>query len=278
MIINDGDFGHWSILETEDTKEEIDLAKYIGFVYVMSFDNGTKYIGAKKIWKRIKNPPNTFKRGPQKGFEQSDWRTYQSSSNEVNYMIENGHKPVQYLIVGFYETWGMALMAEAFLQFNVNIFMNRDIWLNGQIDGKFIHNSWNEKILHDKNVYFDYLYNGKGNIFDYSIILNVMDERGNISECNLYNDFEYNEGRKLIDGVVDEVNGFTLTDDIRRVDWTFEYKDGKYKNATECSKATGIKRKDFEKFGVKEVEKETRKDYKARLSKKDFYKIKRSYY
>lgn len=136
------DYGHWSVLR------EVDLNTVLGFVYVITFEDGKKYIGAKKIWKRIKTPPSTYKRSPKRGFEMSDWRTYTSSSNEVNEMINSGVYPSSYLIVGWYDSWGKTLMAEAEMQLQNNV-LTSDIWLNKQIGGHFNPNCYDELTQED---------------------------------------------------------------------------------------------------------------------------------
>lgn len=131
------DYGHWAVFE------EIDIKNFIGFVYVITFANGKKYIGAKKIWKRIKAAPSTFKRGPRGGFEESDWKTYTSSSKEVNSMIEQGIIPTDFTIVGWYDSWGKTLMAEMELQLS-NDVLRSSVWLNKQIGGHFNPNCFDD--------------------------------------------------------------------------------------------------------------------------------------
>lgn len=124
------DFGHWTVLK------EVDINEYIGFVYVVKFENGKKYIGAKKIWKRIKTPPSSFKRGPRLGFEESDWKTYTTSSKLVNALIEENINVEEFVIVGWYKSWGKTLMAEMEMQLANDVLID-DAWLNKQIGGHF---------------------------------------------------------------------------------------------------------------------------------------------
>lgn len=136
------DYGHWAVFK------EADINNYIGFVYVITFDDGRKYVGAKKIWKRIKAAPCTFKRGPKKGFEESDWKEYTSSSNELNSLIEKGINPKEYLIVGWYPTWGKTLMAEMEMQL-ANDVLRDPMWLNKQIGGHFNPNCFDDLTSED---------------------------------------------------------------------------------------------------------------------------------
>ncbi|WCZ66208.1 hypothetical protein [Yersinia phage MHG19] len=143
------DYGHWAVFE------DVDIKNYIGFVYVIRFANGKKYIGAKKVWKRIKAAPNTFKRGPKKGFEESDWKTYTSSSNELNCMLSDGIPATDYIIVGWYPTWGKTLMAEMEMQL-ANDVLRSSVWLNKQIGGHFNPNCFDDLTERDIARYADF--------------------------------------------------------------------------------------------------------------------------
>lgn len=138
-------YGHWDVLR------EVDLNDVLAFVYVITFEDGKKYVGAKKIWRKIKQPPSHFKR-KSKVFEQSDWKYYTSSSNEVNAMIESGNMPKNYLIIGFYDSWGKALYTEAEMQFSNNV-LGSDIWLNSQIEGHFTYSCIDDEIYNDVSRY-----------------------------------------------------------------------------------------------------------------------------
>lgn len=142
-------YGHWSVLK------EADIRDYLGFVYVITFDDGRKYIGAKKIWKRIKTAPSTFKRGPKAGFEESDWKSYTSSSSEVNKLINENINPKEYLIVGWYSTWGKTLMAEMEMQL-ANDVLRDSMWLNKQIGGQFNPNCYDDLTSDDISKYINF--------------------------------------------------------------------------------------------------------------------------
>ena len=131
------DYGHWSVLE------EVDIKKYLAFTYVITFKNGKKYIGVKKIWKKIKRTPSEFKRPPKEGFHESDWKTYTSSSNAVNDMILDGVEIDSMVIVGWYTSWGKALLAEMEMQLASDVLRD-DTWLNGQIGGHFNPNCFDD--------------------------------------------------------------------------------------------------------------------------------------
>lgn len=272
--------GHWEVLETRTVgKEPVDLSKYIGFVYVISFEDGTKYIGAKKIWKRIVKPPMTFKRGPRKGFEQSDWRTYTSSSNEVNNKIENGIHPSQYLIVGFYDSWGKTLFAEALLQLRLNIFANRDVWLNYQVDGTFTSSCYDETIYMNIDDYCEYHTSQNIPVFTNDIIMDINLGGEEVKGFEMAHIFPSNEFFKLLSGSIDEYSDIKLSDDIRRRDWAFKYDNKYYKTRTELTKTLDIKPKDLvELEGLEENTIEKRTEYVNRLlENKVEYKIERRY-
>lgn len=124
------DYGHWKSLK------DVDINNYIGFTYILKLSNGKKYIGAKKIWKVIKSPPSTYKRLPKNGFIESDWKTYSSSSKFVAEYINDGVTIDEYLIIGWYPSWGKTLMAEMELQLTNDVLRDPS-WLNKQIGGRF---------------------------------------------------------------------------------------------------------------------------------------------
>lgn len=268
--------GHWSVLETPLIGKDIDLSKYIGFVYVMSFDDGTKYVGAKKIWKRIAKPPCEFKRGPRKGYEQSDWRDYTSSSNEVNWKIEQGILPSEYLIVGFYDSWGKTLYAEARLQIDVNIFSEDSIWLNAQIEGHFTRSCNDDSIKINNDAYLYHLSGVKYGTFKNDILMDVEINGELIKNSNIADLIPYNSFLRLIDGRIDEYNGVSLPSELKRVDWKYKYNNKTYINQKELLEDLGISKSEMKDYDIEEGVIETRGAYIKRL--KDVkYILKRRY-
>lgn len=258
--------GHWCLLNTPQMQEEVDLGKYIGFVYVMSFEDGSKYIGAKKIWKRITKPPCTFKRGPNKGFEQSNWRDYTSSSNVVNEMIDNGIEPSEYLIVGFYDSWGKTLYAEALLQIGVNIFGN-DIWLNNQIEGHFTRSCYDDSVLENNKCYIDYLLGAQIGVIRHDITLDIESQGKLIKDAPMNDLMPYEPFKQLIEGRIDEYNNITLPINIRRKTWKYKYKNRFYNTQKELKEVLDIPVKDWEENGVITNPKiESRQAYISRLN------------
>ncbi|AZV01039.1 homing endonuclease [Escherichia phage vB_EcoM_005] len=223
------DFGHWAVFE------ETDIKNHIGFVYVITFEDGKKYVGAKKIWKRIKAAPCTFKRGPKKGFEESDWKTYTSSSNELNAMIEKGISPKEYLIVGWYPTWGKTLMAEMEMQL-ANDVLRDPMWLNKQIGGHFNPNCFDDLTADEVGKYIksgwqfgrsktekhSVTYNcSKFTIWDYQE--NKAVEVLNQNEFARNNDLSSNHLTRLLQGTLDLIKDrWGLPPDIARQRYKFQ--------------------------------------------------------
>lgn len=269
--------GHWKVLETPQIQETggvIDLAKYIGFVYIITFDDGSRYIGAKKIWKRLTRPPVDFKRGPKKGFEQSDWRTYTSSSNVVNDKISEGVNPSEYLIVGFYDTWGKTLLAEASLQLQVNIFKRAEghpVWLNYQIEGMFTPNCWDDSIASNNEYIVSKLSSGtiQSGVFWNDMCLDVQIEGEDVKDQPLFDLVPYNEYVKLLSGRIDEYNGISLSSEIKRKTWKFHVSDKYYDNQTDMLEGLGITKKELSLRNdvVENKTVETRTVYMKRLEK-----------
>ena len=74
------DFGHWVL--SENVKFEPDT---FGFIYLIECNiNKKKYIGKKQCISKIKRKPLKGKTRNRIEFKESDWKTYTSSSNELN--------------------------------------------------------------------------------------------------------------------------------------------------------------------------------------------------
>lgn len=78
------DYGHWilndGVLINQDT---------FGFIYlVVNTINNKKYIGKKQCKSRIKRKPLKGKKNNRIDYKESDWKSYTSSSNELNADIE----------------------------------------------------------------------------------------------------------------------------------------------------------------------------------------------
>lgn len=135
-------YGHWV------TDEQFDPKTVLGFVYMITFSNGKKYIGAKRVWKNLKRPPSTYKRQGKTEFIESDWRSYRSSSNEVVELETRGIEISEMRILATYDSWGKVLLLECMLQFSLNA-LTSDIYLNKQIEGMFTGACFDKKVYDD---------------------------------------------------------------------------------------------------------------------------------
>lgn len=124
----------------------------IGFVYLIHFDDGTKYIGKKNIYitKTLKQPksgvrPNTIKvimRNTGKGFrqayniiqEESNWKEYKGSVVECK-----DKTPTDKIILHFCFTSYDLTYWEAYYQFRERVLFDNE-FLNDNILGKFYRN------------------------------------------------------------------------------------------------------------------------------------------
>lgn len=74
------DTGHWLIEESVYLHENM-----FGFIYeITNKVNGKKYIGKKQCIRKIKRKPLKGKTRNRIDHKESDWKTYTSSSNELN--------------------------------------------------------------------------------------------------------------------------------------------------------------------------------------------------
>jgi hypothetical protein len=82
------DTGHWLINENVYIHENM-----FGFVYeITNKVNGKKYIGKKQCIRKIKRKPLKGKTRNRIDHKESDWKTYTSSSNELNEDIQKHGK------------------------------------------------------------------------------------------------------------------------------------------------------------------------------------------
>ena len=74
------DTGHWVLNESVEITEET-----FGFIYeITNLVTGKKYIGKKQCQSRIKRKPLKGKTRNRIDYKESDWKTYTSSSNDLN--------------------------------------------------------------------------------------------------------------------------------------------------------------------------------------------------
>ena len=82
------DTGHWLINENVYIHENM-----FGFIYeITNKVNGKKYIGKKQCVRKIKRKPLKGKTRNRIDHKESDWKTYTSSSNDLNEDIQKHGK------------------------------------------------------------------------------------------------------------------------------------------------------------------------------------------
>jgi hypothetical protein len=117
---NNKDNGHWNFTE------QLDFNNAFGFVYLIKdTNNGMMYIG-----KKIFRGTGKINRG-----KPSNWRTYTSSSKDINALIEeNGKDSFEFYVLEQYYTRGGLSWAETWSQCFVEVPSNNHIWYNRFID------------------------------------------------------------------------------------------------------------------------------------------------
>jgi len=73
--------GHWI------APQEFAIDDYLGFIYKITSKSGHFYIGRKTFWSTITKPPLKGAKRKRKITKESEWRTYTSSSRELNELI-----------------------------------------------------------------------------------------------------------------------------------------------------------------------------------------------
>ena len=123
------DLGHWEgVLE-----ESVDLP--YGFIYkITNLTNDKKYIGKKQCQSIRKRPPLKGKKNKRHEKIETDWKTYTSSSNELNKDLEElGKDKFKFEILRWCDSKWELSYYEARLQFNEEVLL-RDDYYNGIIN------------------------------------------------------------------------------------------------------------------------------------------------
>ena len=124
------DFGHW----ITSLIAENDKIPY-GFVYEITCKvNGKKYIGKKQCKTLLKRPPLKGKKNRRIEEIETDWRTYTSSSREVNEDIKKfGKENFEFRIIKWCESKFDLAYSEAKIQFQSEVLLREDYY-NGIIN------------------------------------------------------------------------------------------------------------------------------------------------
>jgi len=125
-----GDLGHWTTkLLTEGN--EIPY----GFIYLITnLTNNKKYIGKKQCKTVYKRPPLKGKKNKRHEIKETDWRTYTSSSRELNDDIETlGKDKFKFEIIKFCDSKWTLAYEEAKIQFEEEVLL-KDEYYNGIIN------------------------------------------------------------------------------------------------------------------------------------------------
>ena len=124
------DLGHWKtdlLLETSN--------KPYGFIYeITCISNSKKYIGKKQCLTLLKRKPLKGKKNKRIEEKETDWRTYTSSSRELNEDIVNfGKDKFEFQIIKWcYSKFDLAY-SEAKIQFEREVLL-KDEYYNGIIN------------------------------------------------------------------------------------------------------------------------------------------------
>ena len=123
------DLGHWEGVLEENT----DLP--YGFIYkITNLTNDKKYIGKKQCQSIRKRPPLKGKKNKRHEKIETDWKTYTSSSNELNKDLEAlGMGSFKFEILRWSDSKWELSYYEARLQFKEEVLL-RDDYYNGIIN------------------------------------------------------------------------------------------------------------------------------------------------
>jgi hypothetical protein len=123
------DLGHWQL------KTEFIPNKPYGFIYIITNNiNSKKYVGKKQILTNKKRPPLKGKKNKRSNIVETDWKTYTSSSNELNNDIKlYGKENFTFEILKFCSSKSELAYYEAKEQFDREVLLKEDYY-NGIIN------------------------------------------------------------------------------------------------------------------------------------------------
>lgn len=121
------DYGHWDVSEVG----EFNVRDYIGFVYVVEFDDGFMYIGSKKFW----TSSNAIDELTEFSKE-TTWRTYKSSQKRTRNKIDYNPSRAKMKIVSLHKTYLETMVAERELHIKEDVVEN-PLYFNLTIANEF---------------------------------------------------------------------------------------------------------------------------------------------
>jgi len=129
------DLGHWEGVLEEST----DLP--YGFIYkITNLTNDKKYIGKKQCQSIRKRPPLKGRKNKRHEKIETDWKTYTSSSNELNKDLETlGKDNFKFEILRWCDSKWELSYYEARLQFKEEVLIRNDYYngiINVRIGGR----------------------------------------------------------------------------------------------------------------------------------------------
>lgn len=119
--------------------------KAIGFVYVIEFNNGDKYLGKKNLYsirkrnfgkKEAALVTDKRKKLYEMVVKESNWRTYESSNGDVKQRIKNGECHTKTILDWSYTPKQLTYL-EIKNMFILDVLNPKGNWLNDNVLGKF---------------------------------------------------------------------------------------------------------------------------------------------
>lgn len=133
--IEDVDWGHWCNC-TGIPDNEIDLNELTGFVYKITFEDGSYYYGRKTLWFKRRRPPLKGYKRVRIDYIQSDWREYSSSSEEVRKRLADGaHRVLRRDIIGLFSSTSSLHLGEQLAITLSRVFQRASVPLNFRVEG-----------------------------------------------------------------------------------------------------------------------------------------------
>lgn len=125
------DLGHWNYTNILTESAELPF----GFVYIITnCANNKKYIGKKQCQTIRKRPPLKGKTRKRREIVETDWKTYTSSSTELNNdILLQGKDNFKFEIIQWCNSKWMLSYVEAKLQFEKEVLLS-DSYYNGIIN------------------------------------------------------------------------------------------------------------------------------------------------